>query len=193
MQKCYNRLWITHENTIYCYISNWILFDSILQNHFRLAGLLVRGDDQQPEQERGAGDGVEHGGSAHLHRLRGRRRHRGQRGRQQDLGQGDQECHAGRCVDLTLKRSNQNLSLCFGYLNYYCSLYVLNSIVIYFVFFLSYFDLFFSTGCSLKKFLPVSITFPVLFFSEITFLVFLETFSFSRLIFNLYLSCIFLL
>ena len=65
-----------------------------------MAGVLVRGDDQQPEQERGAGYGVEHGGSAHLHRLRGRRRHRRQRRRQQDLGQGDQECHAGRCVQL---------------------------------------------------------------------------------------------
>jgi hypothetical protein len=78
------------------------VFYFLLHNHFLLAGLLVRGDDQQPEQECGAGYGVEHGGSAHLHRLRGRRRHRRQRRRQQDLGQGDQECHASRCVDLTL-------------------------------------------------------------------------------------------
>ncbi len=120
-------------------------FYLILQNHFRLAGVLVRGDDQQPEQERGAGDGVEHGGSAHLHRLRGRRRHRRQRGRQQDLGQGDQECHAGRCVGLTLLRGNSKFIIVFPIFYFSCSLYFLS-------FFLPHFSLFFSSVCSVNFF-----------------------------------------
>ncbi len=115
--------WTTCQHVIsrLCYFLLYILLDSIwfssIQNHFRLAGVLVRGDDQQPEQERGAGDGVEHGGTAHLHRIRGRRRHRRQRGRQQDLGQGDQECHASRCVQLNLIRGNSKFITVFPIFN----------------------------------------------------------------------------
>ena len=71
---------------------------------FVVAGFLVRGDDQQPEQERGAWHGLEHGRSAHLHRLRGRGRHRRQRRRQPHLGQGDQECHPGRYTHKSCNR-----------------------------------------------------------------------------------------
>ena len=70
--------------------------DAYQKMEFPIALFQVRGDDQQQEQVGGAGHGLEHGGHQDLHRLRGRRRHRGQRGRQQDLGQGDQERDADR-------------------------------------------------------------------------------------------------
>ena len=70
-------------------------------SHLCICVCQVRGDDQQPQQVRGARHGVEHGRPEDLHRVRGRSRHRRQRGRQQDLGQGDQERHPHRGVLVT--------------------------------------------------------------------------------------------